>query len=53
MPISEPVCLPGGMWVVQTSYGTKLFSDGETAYDFYLLNKHREEKNSNGNPPNP
>lgn len=53
MPISEPVRLSEGMWVVQTSHGMKIFSDGETAEDFYLLNKHREEKNSDGNTPNP
>ncbi len=53
MPISEPVRLSGGLWAVETSHGTKIFSDGETAEDFYLLNKHREEKDSDGNPPNP
>jgi hypothetical protein len=53
MPISKPVCVSPGMWVVETPYGMKIFSDGETAEDFYLLNKHREEKNSDGNPPNP
>lgn len=54
--ISEPVLLTGGTWIVQTSHGTKIFSDGETAYDFYLLNKHREpqnQKESNGQSPSP
>lgn len=53
MSISKPISLPGGKWLVQTSHGPKTFEDGETAYDFYLINKHREDQKSNGNPPKP
>jgi hypothetical protein len=50
--ISEPISLQNGTWAVQTRHGTKIFSDGETAEDFYLINKHRESQ-QNGNPSNP
>jgi hypothetical protein len=53
MAISKPAPLGNGEWAVKTDHGTKVFSDGETAEDFYLLNKHREETKSHGNPPNP
>ena len=49
MPISEPLELGYGKWLVSTSAGLKIFDDGETAEDFYLLNKNREERNSHGN----
>jgi hypothetical protein len=51
--ISEPVYYREGMWGVETPQGMKIFSDQETAYDFYLLNKHREEQKSDGNSPDP
>jgi hypothetical protein len=51
MPISEPVSLRNGRWIVETSHGPKIFEDGETAYDFYLINKHREEKMAHGDSP--
>jgi hypothetical protein len=55
--ISEPIPQGNGTWVVNTPHGPKTFSDGETATDFYLLNKHREDQklqaDSNGNPSNP
>ena len=51
--ISEPVYYREGMWGVETPQGMKIFSDQETAYDFYLLNKHREEQKSDGNSSNP
>jgi hypothetical protein len=51
--ISEPTYYREGMWAVETSHGMKIFSDQETAYDFYLLNKHREEQKSDGNSSNP
>ena len=53
MPISKPISLSGGKWLVETSHGSKIFEDGETAYDFYLLNKHREDKELHGNLPKP
>lgn len=53
MPISEPISLKDGKWLVQTSNGPKIFSDGETAQDFYLINKHREQQKPNGNPSKP
>jgi hypothetical protein len=51
--ISKPTYYREGMWAVETSHGMKIFSDQETAYDFYLLNKHREEQKSDGNSSNP
>lgn len=59
--ISEPTYFREGKWMVETSNGPKIFSDQETAYDFYALNKHREEQQSNpteeetpdGDPSNP
>lgn len=57
--ISEPVPLPNGMWIVKTSKGIKIFSDEETAEDFYLLNKGRlqsvpiDPNPQHGQPPNP
>jgi hypothetical protein len=51
--ISEPIPQNNGTWTVKTSHGEKLFSDGETAEDFYLLNKHREQKNPHGNSTHP
>jgi len=53
MGITEPVSQRNGTWTVQTSDGIKIFSDGESAHDFYLINKHREEQETNGNSPNP
>lgn len=53
MPISQPVSLPDGRWLVQTSNGPKIFEDGETAHDFYLINKYREEHKSHGDPSQP
>lgn len=56
--ISEPVSLSNGTWIVKTSNGIKVFSDGETAQDFYLLNKYRPQSviidptSSNGEPSN-
>jgi len=52
MPITKPTHLKDGLWVVETSNGLKTFPDGETAEDFYLLNKHREEQ-KNGNSLSP
>lgn len=46
--ISKPISLPNGTWAVQTSHGIKIFSEAETAHDFYLINKNRELK-SDGN----
>lgn len=51
--ISKPEILPNGSWAVNTRYGVKIFSDGETAYDFYLINKYIEEQKSNGNQSDP
>jgi hypothetical protein len=51
--ISKPISIHNGKWLVETSHGSKIFEDGETAHDFYLINKHREEQRSNGNPPSP
>jgi hypothetical protein len=31
-------------WAVNTENGVKYFEDGETAHDFYLLNKHRYDR---------
>lgn len=53
MSISQPVNLPNGRWLVQTSYGPRIFEDGETAHDYYLINKYREEQKSHGNSPEP
>lgn len=53
MPISEPLRLEYGKWMVNTSNGPKIFEDGETAEDFYLMNKNREERKSHGNQPKP
>lgn len=53
MGITEPIYQRNGTWTVQTSQGIKIFSDGESAYDFYLINKHREEKQTNGNASSP
>jgi len=48
--IKEPICIKG-TWVVELSDGYQVtFGDGETAQDFYLLNKDREE-NTDGNSP--
>jgi hypothetical protein len=47
--ISKPISLNNGTWAVQTAQGLKVFSDGETAQDFYLINKHREEQKLHGN----
>jgi hypothetical protein len=49
MAISKPVSVGNGEWAVKTTHGIKIFSDGETAEDFYLLNKYREETKSHGN----
>jgi len=50
--IKEPICIKGH-WVVELSDGYQVkFSDGETAQDFYLLNKAREEQ-TYGNPSKP
>ena len=53
--ISKPVSISNGTWTVQTPNGLKIFSDGETAYDFYLINKYKEnqEQKPHGNPSNP
>lgn len=51
MSISKPVSLASGKWLVETSNGPKIFDDGETAHDFYLINKYREEQKSHGNSP--
>lgn len=48
MSISKPVSLTQGKWLVETSNGPRIFDDGETAHDFYLINKHREEQKLNG-----
>jgi hypothetical protein len=53
MSISQPVSLSNGRWLVQTSNGPKIFEDGETAHDFYLINKHREDQKSHGNSSEP
>jgi hypothetical protein len=53
MSISEPLRLGQGKWVVNTSNGPKIFEDGETAEDFYLINKNREERKSHGNQSKP
>lgn len=53
MSISKPVSLSNGKWLVETNNGPKIFEDGETAHDFYLINKHREEKRLDGNSPSP
>ena len=53
MPISEPVQVRNGTWVVQTPQGSKVFSDGETAYDFYLIHRHREHSKPHGDSPDP
>jgi hypothetical protein len=53
MAISKPISVGNGKWVVKTDHGDKVFSDGETAEDFYLLNKHREKIKSHGNSSNP
>jgi hypothetical protein len=53
MSISQPLCLSNGKWLVNTSFGPKIFDEGESAHDFYLLNKHREEQKSNGNQSQP
>lgn len=53
MPISQPVSTSNGKWLVQTSNGPKIFEDGETAEDFYLINKHREDQKAHGNSPEP
>jgi hypothetical protein len=50
--ISEPTYVREGLWGVETSNGLKIFSDEETAHDFYLLNKHREEQ-QDGDSPSP
>jgi hypothetical protein len=50
--IKEPVCIKG-TWVVELSDGYQItFGDGETAQDFYLLNKAREEQ-THGNSSKP
>lgn len=50
--IKEPICIKG-FWVVELSDGYQVkFNDGETAQDFYLLNKAREEQ-TYGNPSKP
>jgi hypothetical protein len=51
--ISKPISIQNGRWLVETSHGPKIFEDGETAHDFYLINKHREKQLSNGNSPDP
>lgn len=48
MPISKPLELGYGKWLVSTSAGPKIFDDGETAEDFYLLNKNKEERKLHG-----
>lgn len=42
--ISPPTYIREGLWGVETDIGMKVFPDEETAYDFYLLNKHVEEQ---------
>jgi hypothetical protein len=51
--ISEPESQKDGTWVVHTSHGPKVFSDGETAEDFYILNRHRETQQQHGNSSSP
>lgn len=53
MSISEPLRLGHGKWVVNTPNGPKIFEDGETAEDFYLINKNREKQKSHGNQTQP
>jgi hypothetical protein len=53
MSISKPVSITNGKWLVQTSNGHKIFEDGETAQDFYLINKHREDQKAHGDSPKP
>jgi hypothetical protein len=51
MAVSEPTYFREGKWAVETSNGVKVFSDQETAYDFYALQKHAEQQQTNGDSP--
>lgn len=53
MSISKPVYLTNNKWLVQTSNGPRIFEDGETAYDYYLINKHISDNKPHGNTSNP
>lgn len=50
--IKEPV-FENGHWVVELSNGRRIpFEDGETAEDFYLINRHIERaKHGNSSEP--
>lgn len=46
--MAEPFQLSELTWIVQTSRGSKIFSDEETAWDFYLMHRNTEKEASPG-----